>query len=239
VSFAILPAIDLRGGRCVRLFQGDYARETVFSDDPVAMARRWVDDGARWLHIVDLDGAAGGSPANWEAVRTIRAAVDVPIELGGGIRAIETIEELLAMGVDRPILGTRAIEDPGFLAEAGERFGGRLALSIDVRDGIVATRGWKESTSRRAEDLAREAADRGIGTLIVTDIDQDGTNAGSDFAALRSVHAASGLPVIAAGGIASIEHIAKARAAGAAGAVVGRAIYDGTLDLRASLAAVC
>ncbi|MFN8532191.1 MAG: 1-(5-phosphoribosyl)-5-[(5-phosphoribosylamino)methylideneamino]imidazole-4-carboxamide isomerase [Dehalococcoidia bacterium] len=239
MTFEVIPAIDLRGGQVVRLFQGDYARETIFSDDPVAMAERWVAEGANRLHLVDLDGAAAGSPANQAAVRAIRAAVSVPIQLGGGLRTIEALERVFGDGIDRAIVGTAAIENPAFLHEAAARFGARIALGIDARDSQVAVRGWRESSSRSVEDLAGEAGRVGVGWLVVTDIVHDGTHGGTNLETLVVAKRSSGLPVIAAGGIASLEHLAAVCAAGAAGAVVGRAIYDGTLDLRAALAFQC
>ncbi|GIW07027.1 MAG: 1-(5-phosphoribosyl)-5-[(5-phosphoribosylamino) methylideneamino] imidazole-4-carboxamide isomerase [Dehalococcoidia bacterium] len=239
MKFEVVPAIDLRGGKVVRLVQGDYNRETVFSDDPVATAERWVAAGATRLHLVDLDGAAAGCPRNLAAVRAIRAAVGVPIQLGGGLRSLETLEDVLGEGVDRAIIGTAAIEDPTFLHEAGARFGSRVALGIDARDGVVAVRGWRESSSRTVEELARSAREAGIGWLVVTDILHDGTHGGTNLATLQAAARESGLPVIAAGGIATLDHVRAVRDAGASGAIVGRAIYDGTLDLRAALALQC
>ncbi|MCS6802961.1 MAG: 1-(5-phosphoribosyl)-5-[(5-phosphoribosylamino)methylideneamino]imidazole-4-carboxamide isomerase [Chloroflexota bacterium] len=239
MTFEVIPAVDLRGGRVVRLVQGDYARELVFADDPVAVAEQWVAAGARRLHLVDLDGAAAGYPANVTAVRAIRQAVDIPLQLGGGLRTLSLLDQVFAAGIDRAIVGTAAIEDPAFLQEAAARFGPRLALSIDARDGVVAVRGWRETSGRTVEDLARAARDAGIGWLIVTDIVHDGTGGGTNLATLTAAARASGLPVIAAGGIATLEHLRAVRDAGAAGAIVGRALYDGTLDLRAALALQC
>jgi phosphoribosylformimino-5-aminoimidazole carboxamide ribotide isomerase len=239
MRFEVIPAIDLRAGRVVRLLQGDYDRETVFSDDPVATAERWVAAGATRLHLVDLDGAAAGCPVNRMAVRAIQAAVGVPIQLGGGLRTIETVEAVIADGVDRAIVGTAAIEDPAFLREAGARFGGRVALALDARDGVVAVRGWREASGRTVAELARAAREAGVGWLVVTDIIHDGTHGGTNLATLEVAQRESGLPVIAAGGIASLDHLREVRATGAAGAIVGRAIYDGTLDLRAALALQC
>ncbi len=229
--FEVIPAIDLRGGRCVRLYQGDYARETVYSDDPAGTARRWADAGATRLHVVDLDGAAAGSQANIAAIAAIRGAVNVPIELGGGLRTLDALDAAYNLGIDRCVVGTAAIEDPHFFAEACRLFGPRLALGLDARDGYVATRGWKETTAQRAEDLAKEAARLGAGWLIVTDIARDGTLGGPNLITLLACRAASGLPVIASGGVSTLEHLRAARDSGAAGAIIGRAIYDGALDL--------
>jgi phosphoribosylformimino-5-aminoimidazole carboxamide ribotide isomerase len=239
MTFEVIPAIDLRGGRVVRLVQGDYDREIVFSDDPVAVAERWVAAGARRLHLVDLDGAAAGCPVNLEAVRAIRAAVAVPLQLGGGLRTVALLEQVFAEGIDRAVVGTAAIEDPAFLGEASARFGPRLALSIDARDGVVAVRGWRETSQRTVEELAQAAREAGVGWLIVTDIVHDGTRGGTNLATLQAAARHSGLPVIAAGGIASLDHLRAVRDAGASGAIIGRALYDGTLDFRAAVALQC
>lgn len=235
----MIPAIDLRGGRVVRLVQGDYDRETVFSDDPVATAERWVAAGATRLHLVDLDGAAAGCPVNLAAVRAIRGAVGVPIQFGGGVRTLETVDRLFAEGIERAIVGTAAIERPAFLHDVGARFGARVALGIDARDDVVAVRGWRETSSRTVEELARAARQAGVGWLVVTDIVHDGAYGGTNLATLQTAARESGLPVIAAGGIATLDHLRAVRDVGAAGAIVGRAIYDGTLDLRAALALQC
>lgn len=234
-QFEILPAIDLRGGKCVRLYQGSYDRETVYSNDPAATARRWAACGAGRLHIVDLDGAAGGRPENRAAVKAIRSAVELPIQISGGIRTSEAVGQAIELGADRVIVGTAAVDNPEFLSEIVAAFGDAVVFSIDARDGRVATRGWKELTDLDALDVARDAARRGVRRLIFTDITQDGTLSGPNIPSLRRIIEVSGLPVIVAGGVASVEHIRAARNAGAAGAVVGRAIYDGSLDLAAAI----
>ncbi|MCL6648087.1 MAG: 1-(5-phosphoribosyl)-5-[(5-phosphoribosylamino)methylideneamino]imidazole-4-carboxamide isomerase [Chloroflexi bacterium] len=239
MSFEVFPAIDLRAGRVVRLYQGDYQRETIFADDPVAVARQWVALGARWLHLVDLDGAAAGTPRNQEAIRAIRAAVAVPLQLGGGLRSEEAVAAALADGIDRVVLGTLAVEEPERLRALAARFGPRLALSLDARQGKLASRGWVATSERRVEELATEAGQLGIGCLIVTDITQDGTLAGPNLALIAAVRAASGLAVIAAGGIRSLDDLAAVKRAGAAGAILGRALYEGTLPLPVALSVQC
>ncbi|MCS7001585.1 MAG: 1-(5-phosphoribosyl)-5-[(5-phosphoribosylamino)methylideneamino]imidazole-4-carboxamide isomerase [Dehalococcoidia bacterium] len=236
--FEVIPAIDLREGRCVRLFQGDYAKQTVYSDDPAAMARRWQAAGATRLHVVDLDAAKDGARATLTAIQAILRAVAIPVQLGGGVRSIAAIHAALDLGVDRAIIGTAAVEDPALLAEAGATFGSRVFVGLDARDGYVAVRGWLQTTSRQVAEVAAEAARAGVGGLIVTDIARDGALAGPNLDAVRAAVMASGLPVIASGGVSSVADVLAARAAGAAGVITGRAIYDGTLDLAAAIRAV-
>ena len=236
----ILPAIDIRGGNCVRLLRGDYDQETVFGDDPAAMAERWLSQGARALHIVDLDGARDGGDLNREAVTGILERVgsiggdDFPTELGGGIRDLAGIERWLELGLARVILGTAAVRNPDLVTEAAGRWGTRVWVGIDARGGLVATDGWLSTSDRRAEDLAREMADRGAGGIIYTDIDRDGTGDGVNVEATAAVARSSGLPVIASGGIHSVEHVRAVRAqadAGIVGVIVGRALYDGAVTM--------
>ena len=234
----IIPAIDLRQGRCVRLYQGDYAQETVFSADPVAMALRWVEQGATRLHIVDLDGAAAGQPANLGAVREIVHAVSVPVQFGGGVRTMEAARSVLALGVSRVILGTAAIEDEAFVRSACADLGGSLVVSVDARDGLVATRGWVQSSAVPAADLLKRMEALGVPRFVYTDISRDGALTGPNYGAIAEAVAATRRPVIAAGGIASVEHLRRLAGLGVEGAIVGRALYTGDVNLRKALAAL-
>src|SRR5690606_22342016 len=200
----IIPAIDLRGGRCVRLVQGDFARETAYDDDPVRVARRWADLGARWIHVVDLDGARAGKPMQLDLVREI-AEVGVPVELGGGLRTLADLDAAFAAGVSRAVLGTAAVERPALMAEAVERFGAeRIVLGVDARGGRVAVRGWEQVSDVAAEDVITQARDAGIPRVIYTDIERDGTLTAPNFAAIAAM-ARIGLPLIASGGVARRE----------------------------------
>lgn len=233
----IWPAIDLRGGKCVRLRQGDYGRETVFSPDPGATARRWVDLGAKRLHLVDLDGARDGRPANLEAVRSIVSAVSVPCELGGGIRNEETIRELLDMGLARLVIGTLAIKQSEWFGRMCEEFPGKLVLGIDARGGCVATDGWLETSEVPAVDLARRFADRPLCAINYTDIDTDGMMSGPNVAAMAEMKQAVAVPVIASGGVTTADDVARLAAAGVDGCIIGRALYEGGLSLAEAMAA--
>jgi phosphoribosylformimino-5-aminoimidazole carboxamide ribotide isomerase len=232
----LLPAIDLRGGQCVRLRQGDYARETVFSADPSAMARRWVEQGATFLHLVDLDGAREGRPVNGPSVRAIVAAAGVPCQLGGGIRSEDDVEEALGWGVERVILGTRALQDPAWCETVTRQFPGRIALGIDARDGMVATQGWLETSECRALDLARRCAEWPLAAIIYTDISRDGMLQGPNVEATAEIAAAVRVPVIASGGVTSLDDVARLAGRGLAGCIIGRALYEGRLDLAAAIA---
>lgn len=235
----LFPAIDLKDGACVRLLRGDMARATVFGTDPAAQARAFAAAGCRWLHLVDLDGAFAGRPANRAAVAAILAAVTIPCQLGGGIRDMATIESWLAAGIARVILGTAAVEDPGLVRAAARAFPGRVAVGIDAKGGRVATRGWAEVTDIDAADLARRFEDAGVAALIHTDIDRDGAMVGPNVAATAALARAVSIPVIASGGIASLEDVLALRATGViAGAIAGRALYEGAIDLAAALAAL-
>lgn len=234
----IIPAIDLKDGRCVRLYQGDFAQATVYSDDPVATARRWEEQGAARLHVVDLDGAKAGRPGNIDAVLAIVNAVRIPVQLGGGLRREEDIDAALALGVERVILGTAAVEQADLVARLGARFGDRLIVGVDARDGRVATAGWTATADVRAVDLVRHMADLGIQRVIYTDISRDGTLTEPNFEALAELIWPGGPAVIASGGIAKVEHLTRLAALGAEGAIVGKALYDGKIDLRAALAAL-
>lgn len=233
----IWPAIDLRGGKCVRLRQGDYAQETVFGDDPAAMARLFVEQGAEYLHLVDLDGAKSGKPENLAAVRAILAAVKIPCELGGGVRDEATIAALLDAGLSRVVVGTRALREPDWFKQMARKHPDRLAIGIDARDGRVATHGWLETSDTLAVDLARQFAGEPIAALIYTDIATDGMLAGSNVAAMREMREAVTLPVIASGGVTTGDDVADLAAAGVAGCIVGRALYEGTLTLADALQA--
>ncbi len=231
----ILPAIDLKNGKCVRLEQGLMDKDTVYSDDPAAMARHWQQEGGEFLHLVDLDGAFAGEPKNRSAIEAIVAAVDIPVELGGGIRDLETVEGYLALGIDRVILGTVAKENPALVDEACRRFPGRIVVGIDARDGLVAVRGWAEVTEKRATDLAREMEDYGVTAIIYTDIARDGMMQGPNLEATKALAEAITIPVIASGGVSSLQDIRKLltiESAGVTGVITGKAIYSGSLNLR-------
>jgi phosphoribosylformimino-5-aminoimidazole carboxamide ribotide isomerase len=235
----VIPAIDLKNGQCVRLEQGLMEKDTVYSDDPAAMARHWQDEGGELLHLVDLDGAFAGVPKNRAAIQAIVAAVDIPTELGGGIRDLETIEAYLELGIERVILGTVAKENPALVAEACGRFPGRILVGIDARDGMVAVRGWAELTAKKAIDLAKEMEDLGVTAIIYTDIARDGMMQGPNLAATAALARAISIPVIASGGVSSLDDIRrllKIETAGLAGVITGKAIYNGSLNLREAVA---
>ncbi|MEX0687336.1 MAG: 1-(5-phosphoribosyl)-5-[(5-phosphoribosylamino)methylideneamino]imidazole-4-carboxamide isomerase [Pirellulales bacterium] len=231
------PAIDLRGGRCVRLLQGDYDRETIFGEDPVAMARDFVTAGARRLHIVDLDGAKDGVPSQAELVGRMVAAAGVPCQLGGGIRSLETVGRYLAAGVDRVVVGSVAIESPELLTEMAAAFPGRIVLGLDARDGRVAVRGWLETSPLEALDVARRHAGLPLAAIVFTDIATDGMLSGPNLPALAAMVRAVPLPIVASGGIASAADIRNVATIGAAGCIVGRALYEGAVTLPAAVEA--
>ncbi|MGE5192544.1 MAG: 1-(5-phosphoribosyl)-5-[(5-phosphoribosylamino)methylideneamino]imidazole-4-carboxamide isomerase [Deltaproteobacteria bacterium] len=241
----IIPAIDLRGGKCVRLRQGDYARETVFGDDPAEMARRWAHDGAQRLHLVDLDGAKGGRPVNVEAVRAIVGSVAVPCQLGGGIRDEAAMRLILdEVGVERVIVGTQALKQPAWFRAMAEKFPGRLVLGIDARNSMVATEGWLDVSEKAALDLAREYVRLPIAAIVYTNIANDGMMAGVDQATIADLVALSqlGIPVIASGGVtttADVRNLARAERShpNLVAAIVGRALYEGTLTIAEALRA--
>jgi phosphoribosylformimino-5-aminoimidazole carboxamide ribotide isomerase len=235
----LYPAIDLKGGQCVRLVQGDMARATVFNADPAAQARDFANAGCAWLHLVDLDGAFAGAPMNEAAVDAILAAVDIPCQLGGGIRDLATIESWLAKGIARVILGTVALKNPALVRAACISHPGRIAVGIDARGGKVATEGWAETSETSATDLARRFEDSGVAAIVYTDIDRDGVLAGVNVAATAALARAVGIPVIASGGVAALDDLQALLAVerdGVAGVISGRALYDGRLDLGAALA---
>jgi phosphoribosylformimino-5-aminoimidazole carboxamide ribotide isomerase len=231
----ILPAIDLRGGRCVRLRQGDYAQETVFGADPAAVARRWVEQGAEYLHVVDLDGARQARPVNGDSVRAIIQAAGVPCELGGGLRQEEHIAEALRWGVARVILGTRALQDPTWCAAMCRKYPAKVALGIDARDGRVAVEGWLETSERPALEMARECDSFAPAAIIYTDIGQDGMLAGPNLEATAEIARATSVPVIASGGVTSLDDIRRLMRTRVAGCIVGRALYEGRLNLREAI----
>jgi phosphoribosylformimino-5-aminoimidazole carboxamide ribotide isomerase len=232
----ILPAIDLRGGQCVRLRQGDYAQETVFGDDPASMARRWVDQGATYLHLVDLDGARQGEPVNGDSVRRIAQAAGVPCQLGGGLRSEAHLAEALSWGVQRVILGTRALQDPAWCEAMCRRFPGRVALGIDARQGRVATEGWLHDSGRPALELARQCAAWPLAAIIYTDIHRDGMLKGPNLEATAELAAAvDPVPVLASGGVTTLDDVARLARHRIAGCVIGRALYEGRLDLAAAI----
>jgi phosphoribosylformimino-5-aminoimidazole carboxamide ribotide isomerase len=238
----IWPAIDLRLGHCVRLEQGDYGRQTVFGDDPAAMARHWVANGASGLHLVDLDAAKqGADPSgripNGPSIEAIIRAVDVPCQVGGGVRSQATIEYLLALGAARLVVGTAAIKNADWFREMCRRYPNRLVLGIDARNGMVATDGWIETSEVRATDLARQFEDEPLAAIVYTDIARDGMLTGANVPAMQEMVRATQLPVIASGGVTTADDIAQLAAAGLAGCIVGRALYEGKLTLADALAA--
>jgi phosphoribosylformimino-5-aminoimidazole carboxamide ribotide isomerase len=234
----VIPSIDLKGGKCVRLYQGDYRQETVFSDDPLGMALHWSSSGAPRLHLVDLDGAAKGEPHHWPVIAEIAKVINIPIQVGGGIRHMETIERLLGGGVDRVILGTAAIEDPELIKEACHRFGEAIVVGVDARDGYVATHGWKRETRFTAIKLIQEMTLLGAKRFIYTDISRDGTLSQPNFEVIAELISTTKLPIIASGGIASIGHLVRLKQLGAEGAIIGRALYTGDIRLEEALAAL-
>lgn len=233
----IWPAIDLRGGKCVRLQQGDYQRETVFADDPVAMARHWVDEGAECLHLVDLDGARDGLPVNAACVRAIVAAVDVPCELGGGIRDEAAIAHWLDTGLQRLVIGTRALDEPDWFRQMCRRFPQRLVLGLDARGGRVATDGWLTTSDTPATELAKSYVNEPLAAIVYTDIATDGMLAGPNLEAMRSLRSAVDLPIIASGGVTRAADITALASVPVEGCIIGRALYEGVLKLSDALAA--
>ncbi len=232
----IYPAIDLRGGKVVRLKEGDPARMTSYSDDPAEMARKWLGMGAGWLHVVNLDGAFGESDrANRVALESI-LKLGAHVQFGGGMRSLDAIEHALDLGVSRVVLGTIAIEKPDIVADALKKFGAeKIAVGIDARDGLVRVRGWKDNSGVSAVDLALQMRTVGLGTIIFTDVSRDGLGSGLNIAATKELSEKSGLDVIASGGVHTIEDVIAAKEAGLAGVIIGRALYEGTIDLKSAL----
>jgi phosphoribosylformimino-5-aminoimidazole carboxamide ribotide isomerase len=235
----LFPAIDLKEGRCVRLKQGDMDQATIFNDDPAAQAATFEGQGFQWLHVVDLDGAFAGKPMNAAAVEAILKRVRFPVQLGGGIRDMKTVEGWLAKGIARVIIGTAAVRDPGFVREAAKAFPGKVAVGIDARDGFVAVEGWAETSALAADDLGRRFEDAGVAAIVYTDIARDGMLQGINWDGTIALAHALTIPVIASGGLASMADIERLCAPDAAileGAITGRALYDGRIDPAAALA---
>lgn len=231
----VYPAIDIRGGQAVRLVEGDYNRETVFHADPAEAARRWTDDGAEWIHIVDLDGARDGLRGNSEAISRIRAAVPLKLQLGGGLRSIEDVQAVADLGIDRMIIGSAAVENPELVVEAVEHFGDRIAVGLDARDGKLAARGWLSQTDADAIEVARRFAEAGVANFIFTDIRRDGKLIGPNLDALRQMIDSVPANIIASGGIGTNQDIRAVRQTGAAGVIIGVALYKGTVRLADAL----
>ncbi len=234
----IIPAIDIKGGRCVRLLQGRMDAETVFSDDPSAMARQWAEQGAEIIHVVDLDGAVGKAPKNLDAVRKILDSVQIPVQVGGGIRTAENIEAFLDLGVKRVVIGTEAIRNPDLVTDACKAFPGRIVVGIDARDGWAAIEGWTETTRVRAVDLARRFEDSGVAAINFTDIHRDGMQTGPNIAETRRMAESVSIPIVASGGVstlADIRNLLSLQSAGVVGVITGKALYSGTLDLKEAI----
>ncbi|MFM8594200.1 MAG: 1-(5-phosphoribosyl)-5-[(5-phosphoribosylamino)methylideneamino]imidazole-4-carboxamide isomerase [Chloroflexota bacterium] len=232
----IYPAIDLRGGRCVRLVEGDFNRETQYDADPADAARRWAAAGAQWLHVVDLDGAVAGRPTNVDAIAKIRNAVDIPIQLGGGLREADHLKVAFDLGVDRVILGTAALTTPDLVINSVAHYGDRVAVGLDARDGRLAASGWLEQTDALATEVAIRLRAEGVQHFVSTDIARDGTLSGPNVGALKELHGILGHGVIASGGVGTLDDLRMLRDAGIGGAIVGRAIYDGRVHLAEAIA---
>jgi phosphoribosylformimino-5-aminoimidazole carboxamide ribotide isomerase len=227
----IIPAIDLRDGKCVRLYQGDYNQQTIFDDEPLAVALRWYSLGARWLHVVDLDGAAAGKPRNMPTVEAIAKGSGLLVELGGGIRGEGVAEALLRKGISRIILGTSGVENVTLVERLCRRFGEAVVVSLDARDGKVAIHGWREDTTIDALELSREMMGVGVKRFIYTDIKRDGTLTEPNFDMVNRLLAEAEVPIIVAGGISKLEHLGKLKELGVEGAIIGKALYTGDIDL--------
>ncbi len=234
----IFPAVDIKDGKCVRLRQGVEDQVTVFSDDPVAMARQWVQAGTKWLHVIDLDGAFSGTPRNMELIRALCSSVSVPVQLGGGIRSVEVAGKYLEAGVTRLIIGTVALEDPALFRELCQSYPGRIGVSLDARDGQLKTKGWVEDAGKTVADVVPDLEAAGAAFFIYTDISRDGMQSGVNVPALESLLAMTDRPVLIAGGISTLEDVQAVhplREQGLAGVITGKAIYAGSLDLKAAL----
>jgi len=232
----IIPAIDIKSGKCVRLYQGDYSQQTIFAENPAAVALRWKSQGANWLHVVDLDGAATGEPKNMAAVEEILRTSSLLVELGGGIRREDIAEKLLRKGVSRMILGTVAIEKPELVKRLCQRFGEAIVVGLDARDGKIAIHGWQKDTVIDALQLSREMVELGARRFIYTDIKRDGTLTEPNFDAVERLIAEVDVPIIASGGISKVEHLQKLEELGVEGAIIGKALYTGDIDLREAIA---
>ena len=237
----VIPAIDLKDGRCVRLYQGDMDQETAYFERPAEAARHWVEQGAEFLHVVDLNGAVAGHPVHGQAIAAIVRAAGIAVELGGGLRSLEAIEEALGWGVDRVVVGTAAYESSDFLRAACLRFPGKIVVGIDAREGRVAIKGWKEGTAMEAIELARRCENDGVTRIIYTDINRDGTSQGVNIEEVARLARAVKIPVIASGGVASLEdlrRLKKIEKEGVEGVIIGRALYNGALSLKDAIAVV-
>ena len=233
----VIPSIDLKSGRCVRLYQGDYQQETVYSEDPISVASTWQEQGASRLHLVDLDGAAQGNPANLEIISAIVSQLIIPVQVGGGIRELATAEKLFSLGVDRVVIGTAAVENPRLVQELCQRHGGqRVVVALDARGSQIAIKGWTEDTSVSVLELANDMAQLGVCRLLYTDIARDGTLTEPNFAANRNLVENTGLAVQASGGIASLEHIDRLSQTGVEAVILGRALYTGDIKLAEAIA---
>jgi phosphoribosylformimino-5-aminoimidazole carboxamide ribotide isomerase len=237
-AIEVIPAIDIKDGQCVRLYQGDYDRETVFSADPLEVALKWQSAGAPRLHVVDLDGAREGEPRNLNIVKEIAGAILIPVQLGGGIRTLETVKEVLEVGIDRVVLSTAAVENARLVDEACRRYRESVVVSVDARDGNVAIRGWQKETELRAVAFIRAMIKLGVRRFIYTDISRDGTLTEPNFTAIEEVVEATKAPVVAAGGICSLSHLKMLKKLGVEGAIVGRALYTGDINLKQALAEI-
>ena len=235
IPIEIIPAVDIKGGKCVRLYQGDYNQVTQFSDDPLDVALKWQAMGASRLHIVDLDGAASGESGNMDIIQNIASAMLIPTQLGGGMRDIDTIQKILTMGIERVILGTVAVENPELVEAACKRFNDYIIVSIDARDGFVATRGWVQETTLTTVKFAQNMANLGVRRFIYTDIIRDGTLTEPNFSAISELVHSTKLPVIAAGGVTSILHLKMLKQLGVEGAIIGKALYTGDIKLKEAI----
>lgn len=234
----IYPAIDIKDGKCVRLLQGRFSDVTVYGDDPVAMAKKWETLGGEWIHVVDLDGALKGHGVNADIIKRLCASVSVPVQTGGGIRTMEDIEAKLQCGICRVIIGTKAVSSPEFIQKAVEKYGDKIVVGIDAKDGYVAVEGWEKCSEFTAVDFAKQMAALGVRTIVYTDIATDGTLQGPNVEAMREMAAAVDADVIASGGIGSLEHIQSLADTGVEGVIVGRALYTGAVDLKQAVEVV-
>ena len=235
----IIPAIDLKAGRCVRLYQGDYEKETVYSDDPVSVSLRWQREGASRLHVVDLDGAASGELANLEVIKAISTQVNIPVQVGGGVRTLQAAQTLLDTGADRVVLGTAAVQAPDLVAQLCNEHGGeRVVVAVDARDGRVAIKGWTEDTSVSASEMVERMEGLGVVRFLYTDISRDGTLTLPNFEAIQELVEHTDRPILASGGISSTEHLARLAAIGVEGAILGRSLYTGDIDLGSAIRTV-
>lgn len=234
-AMEVIPAIDIKGGKVVRLFQGDFSRETIYSSDPLSIALQWQNLGAKRLHIIDLDGALQGKPVNLECIAQIVSSLKIPVQLGGGIRDLKTIEDVLKIGINRVILGTIAVKDKELLKEACQRFGEAIIVSLDVRDGKIAIKGWREQIEKSPIQLIKEMELLGVKRFIYTDISRDGTLTQPDYVSIKELLSHTSLPILVSGGISSLQHLKELARMGVEGAIIGKALYVGAIDLKEAL----